>query len=367
VTATTRVLQVLGRSEGGIARHVAQIVGRLEGTEGLAFDIAGPTDLPVAMPKPVVPIDIPGGALWGHRPAVRRVRALLGTDNYDVVHAHGLRAAIDAGLAARSSATRVFASVHNVVLPAIAGPIKARVYRRAEPLVVRLSDRTFSASEDIARRLRTAAPRGAHKVEVLHLGVDDHVTPMRGRDEVRAELGVTGGKRLVVTVARLAPQKALGVLVRAIALLPDANVLALVGSGPSESELRRLTADLKIEHRVRFLGRRTDAADFIAAGDVFCLSSIWEACALAAQEAMHLGVPVVSTDVGGMPELITDRVSGRLVPAGDAHALSKALAEILDYDAADIKGVVDAARRTLAESFSIERMLARLKDAYRDA
>ncbi|MGH2731275.1 MAG: glycosyltransferase family 1 protein, partial [Actinomycetota bacterium] len=91
MTSTTRVLQVLGRSEGGIARHVAQVVGGLEGVEGLLFEVAGPTDLPVAMPKPVVPIDIPDGPLWGHRAAVRRVRALLETETYDVVHAHGLR------------------------------------------------------------------------------------------------------------------------------------------------------------------------------------------------------------------------------------------------------------------------------------
>jgi glycosyltransferase involved in cell wall biosynthesis len=133
-----------------------------------------------------------------------------------------------------------------------------------------------------------------------------------------------------------------------------------------EGDLRRLVAERKIEQRVRFLGWRADAADFIAAADVFCLSSIWEACALAAQEAMHLGVPVVSTDAGGMNELITDRVSGRLVPVGDAHALAQALSEVLDYDEADRKRVADAARATLAEEFSVETMVARLKDAYRD-
>ena len=99
VSRRLNVLQVLGRSAGGIARHVAQITEALDDDE-LAVDVAGPTDLPVRMPKAVIPLDIPDGPR-GHSQVVRRLRSYVKQGDYDVLHAHGLRAGIDAALAGR--------------------------------------------------------------------------------------------------------------------------------------------------------------------------------------------------------------------------------------------------------------------------
>lgn len=365
MTGITRVLQVLGRSAGGIARHVAEVTSGLDGNHGLVIDIAGPLELPVAMPKPVRTVDVPEGPLRGHIKAIRKLRGMVAAGGYDVVHAHGLRAGIDGALAARGTNVRVLVSVHNVVLPEIVGRARALVYRRAEPLAVRLSERTFAASEQIARRLRAAAPHAAHKIEVLHLGVSDEVRARRSREQVRAELGLEDRQRLVVTAARLAPQKALHVMVEAVGRLGEDVVLVIVGQGPSEPSLRALADRLNLADRVKFLGFRVDATDFIAAGDVFCLSSIWEACALAAQEAMLLRVPVVSTDVGGMTELITDRVSGRLVPPEDPAALAAALVDVLGAEDHERRRLIEAASDTLTKDFSLDGMLARLAEAYR--
>jgi glycosyltransferase involved in cell wall biosynthesis len=153
------------------------------------------------------------------------------------------------------------------------------------------------------------------------------------------------------------------VMLNAVARLEDDALLAVLGTGPLEDELRRLARALHVEDRVRFLGFRKDVADHIAAADVFCLSSVWEACALAAQEAMQLGTPVVSSDGGGMPELITDRVSGRLVPVGDADALARALHEVL-ASGKDRARYTTEARARLRERFSTDEMLDRLERVY---
>jgi glycosyltransferase involved in cell wall biosynthesis len=182
---------------------------------------------------------------------------------------------------------------------------------------------------------------------------------------VRAELGVRDGDGLVVTASRLAPQKDLPVMFEALASAETPFVLAILGTGPQEAELRRAAAGLGIAERVRWLGFRPDVADYVAAADVFCLSSVWEGVPLAAQEAILLGVPVVATAVGGMPELVEDAVTGRLVPPRDPAALASALRQVLASEALR-KTFAEGARESLHLRFSTERMLARLAAEYRE-
>jgi glycosyltransferase involved in cell wall biosynthesis len=323
-----RVLLVLGRSAGGIARHVGQVTLLLDGRDGLAIDIAGPRDLPIALPKEPIEVEIPSGPVRGHRDAIRRLRRILGDGAYEVVHAHGLRASIDAALAARPLGLPVVSTVHNLVRPEIAGRVKAPIYARAESLSVRLTGKTFAVSEEIARHLRARVPSQAEKVEVLYLGVGDAPDLGRSAAEVRKELGLDAGTPLVVTAARLAPQKALHVMLDAVAACTTRPFLAVVGEGPMRAELENHATRVAPD-RVAFLGWRDDVADFVAAADAFCLSSVWEGIPLSLQESILLGTPVVATNVGGMSEVVAERESGRLVPPGEPALLAAALDEVV--------------------------------------
>ena len=361
---TPRVLQVLGRSAGGIARHVAFLSRSLRERGLAAVEIAGPPDLPVQMPRPFHEVTIPDGPLFGHRSAIKRLRHIIEQGDFDVVHAHGLRAGIDAGTAARPLSVTVLLTVHNLVRADITGSLKARLYRGAEKLAVRRADRVFCVSEEIGGHLRATVPHAADRIEVLYLGVGAAPESTATRAEIRDELGLDDRTRLVVTASRLASQKALPVMFEAIAGLPDA-LLAVLGEGPLEAELRAV-AERLAPGRVRFLGFRDTVVDHIRAADAFCLSSVWEGVPLAAQEAILVGTPIVATAVGGMPELIEDRVSGRLVPKNDAAALRKALSEVLG--GGDIVGTyTERARMDLLERFSTDKMIERLTRAYREA
>jgi glycosyltransferase involved in cell wall biosynthesis len=357
-----RVLMVLGQSSGGIARHVAQVTGALDGRNGLVIDIAGPRDLPVALPKAPIEVVIPSGPVTGHRAAIRALRGIVEAGSYEIVHAHGLRASIDAGLAVRGLRVPVLATVHNLVRAEIAGRLKAPLYARAEGLAVRVTGKTFAVSEDIARHLRARAPSQAGKVEVLYLGIGEAPATGRTSGEVRAELGLDGDSPVVVAVARLSAQKALDVLVHAIARARTMPLLAVVGEGPLQRDLEEL-AERVAPGRVRFLGWRDDVADFVAAADVFALSSVWEGVPLAAQEAILLGTPVVATNVGGMAELVVDGEGGRLVAPGDPDALARALDEVL-ADRALAETYAAKARSLITARFSTSAMLARLEAAY---
>lgn len=359
-----RVLEVLGQSTGGVGRHVATVVEALDGQRGLALDIAAPPDLRAPMPKRWAPVAIPGGPAFGHRAAVERLRSLIGEAGYGLVHGHGLRAGLDVAAAARLARVPAMVTLHNLVRPEIAGRVRALLYARLEPLVVRLSTRTLAVSEQMADHLLGLAPRSAARIEVLHVGVGDAPTVTRSRAEVRAELGLRD-EPLIVTAVRLVPQKNLPVMLRALARLTSPAVLAVVGEGRLRAPLQELAGELGIGTRIRWLGWRAEVADYIAAADVFCLSSTWEAVPLAAQEAVLLAVPVVSTDVGGLRELIRDGATGRLVPSDDPRALAKALDGML----ADPEGAHRLAAAALADyeaRFSRVRMLGRLESLYRE-
>ncbi len=354
---TVAVLEVMSYSAGGIGRHVASLVSGLDGDE-LHLDIAAPPDGTVPMPKGVQPLEIPARPGPRFTRSVRQLEELL--EGYSVAHAHGLRAGI-AAVRAAGAGTRVIVTLHNLVRPETSGWVGALVGRRAETACMKGADRVFAVSEEMAAVLRRRAPVHAAKVELLRIGLPEPVA-LRPRAEVRSELGIGERDPLVLTVARLAPQKALDVLIDAIARLDSVN-LAIVGGGPLEASLAEHARKRGTAERIRFLGWRDDVGEYLGAADVFALSSTWEARALAAQEAIMAGLPVVSSDVGGMSELITDGVSGRLVPPGDASALADAIAEVLGSPDRG-RGLAERARLDLTAGYSNAAMLARVRAEY---
>ena len=360
-----RVLQVLGRSAGGVARHVAAISGNLHAPGQLEIDVAGPAGGPIEIPRHQYLVDIPNGPLAGHRAAIAELTRLLRSNRYDLVHAHGLRASIDCALACRRARVPLVMSMHNLIRPDITGSSKARLYRWGESFAVRAAKRTFAPSDEIARHLRSTVKVDAARIEVLYLGVGEPEPPVRSRGDVRQEWGVEADARVLITVARLAPQKALHVLLEGVARLPDVH-LVIVGDGPLERELREQADSLGIGDRVTWMGFRDDVQDQLRAADVFCITSLWEAVSLAVQEAVLLKVPVVASNVGGITELIEDEVGGLLVPKNDVAALVTALERCFeDPQAAAARAA--AAHVVLRERFSTEAMLARLRSVYAES
>jgi glycosyltransferase involved in cell wall biosynthesis len=362
MTETPRVLEILGRSAGGVARHVADVVGGLDGREGSTVEAAGPPGLPIAIPNLTHEVSIPDGAIGGHAGAIRRLRTITGDGRYDVLHAHGLRAGVDTLWAARGRRMRAFVTLHNLALPT-ESPLRTFLQGRAERFVLERADLVLAPSVQVAEHLKSRSPRRADRVEVLHVAVAEPPEPRRTRAEIRTECGVPTNAGLIVAAARLAPQKDLGTLLRAVEQV-DGAVLIILGEGPQEEDLRALATSLGIEDRVRFAGFRRDIHDFIRAADVLSLSSLWEGVALVAQEAVAVGTPVVSTNVGGIGELIEDGFSGRLVPPRDPRALATALRDTLaSPDVA--RAFALRARAALVQNFDREKMLTRLLELYR--
>jgi len=194
---------------------------------------------------------------------------------------------------------------------------------------------------------------------------DEYAPDPHQRAQWRQAHGLEPHATVLVHVGRFAPPKNHALLVEAFAQVrADAPLyLLLVGGGELEDAVREQVAALGLESRVRFLGVRADVADILRASDVFVLSSRVEGNPLSVMEAMAAGLPVVSTAVGGVPELVREGATGLLVPSEDAGALARALQALVD-DPVRRQAMGAAARQDAIAHFDIRHTVRGYEQLY---
>jgi glycosyltransferase involved in cell wall biosynthesis len=194
---------------------------------------------------------------------------------------------------------------------------------------------------------------------------DEYAPNPDTRAQWRQAHGIGPRATVVTHIGRFAVQKNHALLVEAFAQVrSDAPLyLLLVGGGELENAVREQVAALGLQGRVRFLGVRADVADILRASDVFVLSSRWEGNPLSVMEAMAAGLPVVSTGVGGVPELVREGETGLLVPSEDAAALAQAMQALVD-DAARRRAMGAAARQHAVAHFDIRHTVRGYEQLY---
>jgi len=189
---------------------------------------------------------------------------------------------------------------------------------------------------------------------------------VRAAPDLRAELGLARASRLIGTVAALAPHKNHADLMRAAArvVAERADVhFVWLGEGECRPELEAQRRALGLESRVHLLGFRAGARAFVPQFTLFALASYLEGLCTSILDAQSLGVPVIATRTGGIPDLIEDRVNGRLVPVRDPAALAAALLEALDHPDRPLAWARAAMSSVL--EFSADRMVERSLEEYR--
>jgi glycosyltransferase involved in cell wall biosynthesis len=225
-------------------------------------------------------------------------------------------------------------------------------------------DALVAVSPETAAIARSKERVPMRRLRVVPNGIplDDFAPDAASRARVRCDLGIPADAFVIGWVGRLSPEKDVPLLVRAAAPLLGSRVrLVLVGDGPSRAEVERAVPP-EIARSVTLTGARNDVAAFLAAFDVFALSSQTEGLPLAVPEAMATGLPVVATAVGGLPSSI-GADCGLLVPPGDEVALRRALAAFV-RDPALAQSMGRSARRRALAAFSIDRMADSYESLY---
>jgi glycosyltransferase involved in cell wall biosynthesis len=232
-------------------------------------------------------------------------------------------------------------------------------------LYTRASARIVTTGEALKKELVERNGYPAARIDSVPTGIDGSCFAPGDRAAARARVGLPADRTLVGIVATLRSWKGHRYLVEAMAALPEAIGLAIVGDGPQREALEALVDKLGLRSRVHFAGNQRDVLPWLQALDVFVLPSYAnEGVPQALVQAMLVGLPCVTTHAGSIAELALHEQTALVVPPQDVPALRAALERLLKDEALG-KGLGAAARRHCSERYSYDGMLERMEAIYR--
>ncbi len=252
-----------------------------------------------------------------------------------IVHTHMAKAGTAGRLAAWLARVPIVVhTFHGHTFHSYWGPVKSKVFLQIERTLGAMTDRVIAVGDAQKADIASYGVAPLNKILTIPLGLE--IEPMlqaaeyRGR--LRSELGLPESQKLIGIVARLVPIKAHEVFLEAAKIVrataPDSTFL-VIGDGERRSELEAMARDLGVAEATRFLGWRADMREVYADLDVVTLCSNNEGSPVALIEALAAARPVVSTRVGGVPNVVHDGESGLLVPPRDPAAFAEAVLALL--------------------------------------
>lgn len=254
-----------------------------------------------------------------------RIARFAGESRYRVLYLHSAHA-LSIGITARRFTPELRTiAVRRVDFPIGRNPISRLKY------TTRLLDRIVAISENI-RRVLIRDGIAPDRIEVIRSGIDMHrFDGVHPDPSFRSKLGIPENAVIVGTVAGMVSHKDYPNLLRAAAKVIAAEqdvYFVAAGSGPEEASIHGLARELSLGDRFRFLGERDDVGAVLKAMDVFVLASKLEGLGTSVLDAMSVGLPVVGTTAGGIPEMVESGANGLLVPSEDPGRLADSIIEL---------------------------------------
>lgn len=355
---------------GGPEKQILNHVGRLAPAEHpvllISFAESGGIELKAEAEKRGFRCELLPASKWAVGSVISQLLRLHDEWRPDVVCAHGYKAGFYTIILRWLRGCRFVAFSRGWT----SENLKIHLYGMIDKAIVRFADVIVAVSNSQRLKLLKAWVPDSRIVVVENaVTVSGQATPSTGAADIRAELGLAAETPLVLAAGRLSPEKGYDDLLRAIVevrrVIPNVCLL-LAGAGMLDEELRAQAKSLGIEANVRFLGFRKDILQMYGQVNVFALSSLSEGLPNVILESMAIGLPVVATRVGGLPEIIDDGRTGILVEARDTSGLAAGLVRMLN-DKGFAGAVAKQAREDVYTRFSPEVQTERLLDVYRRA
>jgi glycosyltransferase involved in cell wall biosynthesis len=311
-------------------------------------------------------------------PAIRRLRALIKTEGYDIVESSMITPSIIASWACSGLRTQHIAGLHDIFTRERYNSAKCRLWRLS--MRINSGSRFYAISDHAAENwIRYSGTQASRTQTVLNAIPDSCFEEHRDREGVLEEFGLQPDARLVIFVGRLLKRKGIDTLYDALAPLIDADDrIHLFYVGPEDVPERFFDGETNLPdhlkrsiqanghaNRVRFLGRRDDVSRLMASADLLAHPARIEGFGLVLAEALAAGLPVVASRVDGIPEVLAETDS-LLIESDDPEACREAVTTVLDWNPETREAAIRRGRER-AERFRTARRVQELIDLFEDA
>jgi glycosyltransferase involved in cell wall biosynthesis len=259
----------------------------------------------------------------------KEVRDFVASGHFDIVHAHGTRAASNVFWAANKLHKPLIYTVHGWSFHPDQSMLVRKARELSELFITSRADRTICVSR--SNETEGIQRFGMKRSEVIYNAVDlQKFNPARTFADVRGQLGIACDKIVVGYICRITKQKDPFTMLRAMKLLEARQdiVLLVVGDGDMKDQALALAADLKLHNQVVFQPFRSDIPDVLNAIDIYCLPSLWEGFPIGILEAMAMDKVVVASPVDGTRELVHHNHNGILVENSNPLRLANAIVKL---------------------------------------
>jgi glycosyltransferase involved in cell wall biosynthesis len=298
-----------------------------------------------------LPVESVADSASGRLGRLKHLAMLFRQSQIQVVHTHNTLAHFYGAFAARLAGVPVVINTQHG--RGCGSSLKARLQFR---MANRLTDRIVGVSEDAVSLCRRDDAHSADRMSAIWNGIDVDRFDYRG----------PASHPTAISVARLSKEKDFATLLRAVWIVikerPDFR-LKIVGDGGERASLQALCDELKLNNNVEFLGERHDVPELLKQSAFFLSSTTTEGVSLTLLEAMAVGLPVITTNVGGNPEVVLDGGSGRLVQPGRPEELAWAMRDLLnDVDTWPVMGQLG--RERVERHFNVRNVVRHYEDLY---
>lgn len=296
---------------------------------------------------------------WRDFLAFWQIVKLIKSEKPNIIHLNSSKISILGSLAARWCKTpKVIYTVHGWVFNEELPAWKKAFYKTLEKFTAKFKNQIICLSEFDKQTAIKQKIVPAEKISVIYNGI----APIKflPRDEARKKLKIHDGTILVGTIANLYKTKGLNYLIEAMNQVSGTRrQVLIIGDGPEKNNLE------SSNDKITLAGNIPNAASLLSAFDIYVCSSIKEGLPYTILEAMKAGLPIISTDVGAIPEIITDGKNGLLVEPKKPEQLVEKIKYLIDNT--DIaKKLGEQAKKDVAEKFSLERMLKETEKIYEE-
>ena len=303
----------------------------------------------------------------------RDIRAFLSLyklfkkEDFTIIHTHSSKAGLLARLAAVLNKTPiVIHTIHGFAFNDFMNIFKKNFFIYLEKLLAKWTDVLITVSNLNKKKIIDLNIAEENKIKNIYSGIDLSLFTNKKNDDFRKELNLQNNHLLLGSVGRLSDQKDPITMIEAFGIIskpfPNAH-LALVGDGELKGKILEKIDQLKLDGKVHLTGNKNNPWSVYHSMDLFIMSSIYEGLGRSITEALSCGVPVVCTDVEGVPEIVRDNITGILVPPKDANKLADGIIRTLN-DMETAKKMAEEGRRFVKDNFDVNKMVNDIDSLY---